>query len=222
MRNLVIGFVLAISLGACTSQPAPPTAASPVAVVPNPSAPPATSVASPIATPEPTAKPTPAPTPRSTPQPTPKPTPGPTPGCLASDLAAKVTRWDGAAGHRIASVTVTNDSGGTCTVQGTPEVELLGAHGRILIDSRTDGPDGLPHVAPGSTAIRLRPGASVTTLVDTDNYCGTHPALPTTVAFVLPNDAGRLVATPDPAGNVPPCLRTPGSLGSISMNGWVG
>jgi hypothetical protein len=59
-------------------------------------------------------------------------------------------------------------------------------------------------------------------LVDADNYCGPTPALPTTVAFVLPDDAGRLVAAPNPSGTVPPCLGLPGSLGSIRMNGWVG
>ena len=110
--------------------------------------------------------------------------------CQASDLAAKVTEWEGAAGHQIASVTVTNGSSGTCTSQGTPEVELVDAHGGILIDSQTDGPDGLPHVAPGAPVLTLRKGASVTTLVDADNYCGADPALPTTVAFVLPVDAG--------------------------------
>ena len=141
--------------------------------------------------------------------------------CQASDLAAKVTEWEGAAGHQIASVTVTNGSSGTCTVQGTPEVELVDAHGGILIDSQTDGPDGLPHVAPGAPVLTLRKGASVTTLVDADNYCGAAPALPTTVAFVLPDDAGRIVAAPGPGGDVPPCLRSPGSLGSIQMNGWV-
>jgi hypothetical protein len=124
-------------------------------------------------------------------------------------------------GHRIASVILTNASAGICTVRGTPEVQLLGAHGRILMDSRTDGPDGLPHVAPGATVFRLRTGATLTTLVDADNYCGPNPALPTTVAFILPDHAGRLVAAPGPGDSVPPCLRTPGSLGSIRMNGWA-
>jgi hypothetical protein len=105
-------------------------------------------------------------------------------------------------------------------VQGTPEVELVDTHGGILIDSQTDGPTGLPHIAPGAPAYHLAKGASLKTMVDTDNYCGAAPALPTTVAFVLPSDAGRLVAAPGPGGGVPPCMRSPGSLGSISMNGW--
>ena len=145
----------------------------------------------------------------------------PTPLCLASDLTAAVTRWEGAAGHQIALVTLTNASPGKCTVAGTPEVELVDANGAILIDSQTDGPDGLPHVVSGAPVLTLRKGASLTTMVDADNYCGAAPALPTTVAFVLPADAGRIVAAPGPGGNVPPCLRSPGSLGSIAMNGWV-
>jgi hypothetical protein len=115
---------------------------------------------------------------------------------------------------------MTNESADRCAVVGTPEVQLVGAHGRILIDSRTGGPDGQPHVAPGSRPLPLRHGASVTTLVDTDNYCGKAPALPTTVAFVLPENAGRLVASPGPGGDVPPCLGS-GSPASIAMNGWV-
>lgn len=210
MPRFVLGLAIALCVAACATQPAPLASSSPVAVVPTP---PASPSAAP-ATPTPTVALTPAPTAP------PAPTPQPTPTCLASDLAAKVTSWQGAAGHRIASVTMTNKSADRCAVVGTPEVQLVGAHGRILMDSQTDGPDGLPHVAPGSRPLPLRHGASVMTLVDTDNYCGKAPALPTTVAFVLPENAGRLVASPGPGGDVPPCLGS-GSPGSIAMNGWV-
>jgi hypothetical protein len=123
-------------------------------------------------------------------------------------------------GHQIASVTLTNTSSKTCTVQGTPEVELLDKHGGILIDSQTGGPSGLPHISAGAPVFHLVKGASLKTMVDTDDYCGAPPALPTTVAFVLPASAGRLVAAPGSGGDVPPCNGSPGSLGSISMNGW--
>jgi hypothetical protein len=132
-----------------------------------------------------------------------------------------VTGWQGATGHRIATVTLTNTGARTCTVQGTPEVELLDAHGNILIDSQTGGPNGLPHVTKGAPAFHLAQGASVKTLVQDDNYCRAAPALPTTIAFVLPANAGRLVAAAGPGGSVPPCLGSPASLGSISMNGWT-
>jgi hypothetical protein len=158
-----------------------------------------------------------APSPSKTPTPTPKPVAI----CLATQLAAKVTAWQGVTGHQIASVTLTNTSTHTCTVQGTPEVELLDAHKNILIDSQTSGPAGLPHIAKGAPAFHLAHGASVKTLVQVGNYCGAAPALPTTIAFVLPSNAGRLIAAAGPGGAVPPCTGNPGSLGSITMNGWA-
>ena len=224
MRSVVLGVAIALSVAACGGQ-VQPTAPASAAVPSAPAASPVAVVATPAPTaspsPSPATRPSPAPTPTPAPVPTPTATPKPTPGCLASGLAAKVTGWEGAAGHQIASVTLTNEGPDTCGVLGTPEVELLDAKGGILIDSQTDGPDGLPHVAPGARTLLLRHGASATTLVDADNYCGAAPKLPTTVAFVLPQDAGRLVAAPGPGGDVPPCLRAPGSLGSIAMNGWV-
>ncbi len=213
MRRTVLGLSIAISVAACGGQATPSTTPGPVSIVSSGSAspePPAT------ASPEPT----PTPTPAATPKPTPAPTPKPLPVCPASGLSAKVTGWQGAAGHQIASVTLTNKGAGTCTVRGTPEVELVDKHGGILIDSQTGGPNGLPHIAAGATAFHLAKGGSLKTMVDTDNYCGAAPALPTTVAFVLPANAGRLVAAPGPGGSVPPCNGLPGSLGSISMNGW--
>jgi len=163
----------------------------------------------------------PSATPSAEPSKTPAPTAKPIAACLATQLAAKVTGWQGATGHQIATVTLTNTSTSTCTVQGTPEVELLDAHRNILIDSQTGGPNGLPHIAKGAPAFHLAHGGFVKTLVQDDNYCGATPALPTTIALVLPANAGRLIATAAPGGTVPPCTSTPGSLGSISMNGWT-
>jgi len=220
MRSAVLGLAIAVSVAACGSQITPTTSPGPVAIVSTGSASPEAAV---TASPEPTTAtlaPTPLPPPASTPAPTPAPTPRPLPVCLASGLTAQVTGWQGAAGHQIASITLTNKGSGTCTVRGTPEVELVDTHGGILIDSQTGGPDGLPHIASGATAFHLAKGGSLKTMVDTANYCGAAPALPTTVAFVLPASAGRLVAAAGPGGGVPPCNGSKGSLGSIAMNGW--
>jgi hypothetical protein len=75
-------------------------------------------------------------------------------------------------------------------------------------------------IAEGAPAFHLAHGGTLKTLVQDDNHCGPAPALRTTVAFILPAGAGRLVAAAGPGGSVPPCSRSPGSLGSISMNGW--
>jgi hypothetical protein len=174
----------------------------------------------PMATPVPTATPIHTATP--TPAPTPKPTPAPIVACTAKQVRAQVTGWEGGMGHQTASVTLTNVSAIACKVRGTPEVQLVDAGGAILMDSKAAGASGKPHVSPGDPTFLLAHNAAVTTLVDTDNYCGSAtPSLPTTVAFVLPNGLGRLVAAPGPGGGVPPCLGDPGSAGSVAMNGWT-
>jgi hypothetical protein len=215
MRAVLLGLFVAISLAGCalgSTPPQSPSAASAPAAASN--APAEASKASGSPSGSPSGLPAAAVTPG------PSSTPRLITGCLATQLAAKVTLWYGAMGHQTGEVTVTNTSAHSCTVQGTPEVELLDAHGGILIDSRTSGAAGLPHVAKGAPIFRLAHGGSLKTLVQDDNYCGAAPALPTTVAFVLPAGAGRLVAAPGPGGAVPPCSRSPGSLGSIEMNGW--
>jgi hypothetical protein len=203
MRGVLLAFGFALGLVGCSS-PSTPAPSSDIGSLAPSSAPSAAPSAAPsvavVHTPAPTAK--------------------PVAGCLATQLAAKVTRWQGATGHQIASITMTNTSAHICTVQGTPEVELVDAHGNILIDSQTGGPTGLPHVAKGAPAFHLAHGGFVTTLVQDDNYCRAAPALPTTIAFVLPASAGRLVAASGPGGSVPPCTGPATSLGSISMNGW--
>ena len=201
MRGLVLAFGLALGLAACGGPtPTPTPSIGPTVLLPSE---------------------LPSEAPSVSPSPKASVTPKPTPVCLATQLTAKVTAWSGAAGHQTATVTLTNTSAGICNVQGTPEVELLDAHGNILIDSQTGGATGLPHIAKGAPAFHLAHGAGVKTLVQDGNYCGAAPALPTTVAFVLPASAGRLIAAAGPGGTVPPCSGAPGSLGAISMNGWT-
>ncbi|HEY7826802.1 MAG TPA: hypothetical protein VIB99_01135, partial [Candidatus Limnocylindrales bacterium] len=64
---------------------------------------------------------------------------------------------------------------------------------------------------------------AVTTEVDASNYCGPAPALPITVAFILPAGAGTVVAKPAPGTDdafaVPPCNGSAPAV--ISTNGWV-
>jgi hypothetical protein len=204
MRGVLLACGLALGLVGCGGPSTPGPSSGPVSIAPS---------AAPSAEPRPV--------PSASPSQSPVSTAKPIGVCLATQLGAKVSSWYGATGHQIGSVTLTNTSAHTCTVQGTPEVELIDAHGNILIDSQTGGPNGLPHITKGAPAFHLAHGGSVKTLVQDDNYCHAAPALPTTIAFVLPANAGRLVAAAGPGGSVPPCTRSPGSLGSISMNGWT-
>jgi hypothetical protein len=217
MRRVILASLLTVAIAGCGSSSVPSEISIPVggSVAPGGSAAPGAS-----ATADANQASTPKPSPKPTTEPTPKPTPKPIAACLASALKAKVTGWNGAAGSQIAAVTLTNKSTKTCTMRGTPEVELVDTHGGILIDSQTGGANGLPHIASGAPTFKVAPNGKIKTQVSARNYCGGTPALPTTVAFVLPSGAGRLVAAPGPGGSVPPCNKTPGSLGSIDMNGW--
>jgi Protein of unknown function (DUF4232) len=206
MRLAVLTFGLALVIAGCAGPPTIPPSGGPASGGPSTA---------------PSEAPSAAPSAKSVAHPSPSPTAKPIAACLASQLAAKVTSWVGAAGSQIASVTVTNTSDHLCNLQGTPEIELLDAHGNILIDSQTGGSDGLPHVAKGAPAFHLAHNGFVKTLVKDDDYCGATPALPTTVAFVLPSNGGRLVAAKGPGGTVPQCASDPGTPGAISMNGWA-
>lgn len=143
------------------------------------------------------------------PTPTPAPAIGP---CEAGTLAARITLWEGAAGHRIADVELTNAGSSSCTVMATSKLELLDGSGSVLID----GPS-----PPAPALVTVAAGGVLTTLVDTSNYCGPAPVAPVTIAFALGD--GRLVATPASAtdATVPPCLGLPGSAGEIQMQPWA-
>jgi len=143
------------------------------------------------------------------PTPTPAPAVGP---CEPAALAARIILWEGAAGHRIADVELTNTGSSPCTVSATSKLELVDGGGSVLID----GPS-----PPASALVTVTTGEVLTTLVDTSNYCGPAPVEPVTVAFVLAG--GRLVATPVSAtdATVPPCLGLPGSAGEIQMHPWA-
>ncbi len=215
MRHHLLGLLLPVALIGCAAQAPGPTPPPSPAVSATVSAPPA-----PTASPTPTAAATAVAS--VAPSPTVAPTPAPAALCLATQLAATVTGWEGAAGHQIASVRLVNESPIACVVQGTPGVQLVDARGVILIDSAAVGEGGLPHVDPGAEPFLLDPGAVIGTEVSAADYCGAaEAALPTTIAFVLPADAGRVVAAPGPGGDVPGCLSSPGAPGSIAMNGWT-
>jgi hypothetical protein len=135
--------------------------------------------------------------------------------CDPNMLAARVTQWQGGAGHRIASVELTNKGSGDCTVDALSQPQLLDGNGAVLIDSA-------PPAA--SAALTVGPGGVLHTLVQDGNYCGPAPVAPVTVAFVFAPGLGRIIAAPlsamDTTG-VPPCLGAPGSAGDIEMQPWA-
>lgn len=148
--------------------------------------------------------------------PSPEPSLTPIPGaqlCRPADLIARISPWEGAAGHRITQVEITNAGSSPCNVQTMAKPQLVDGHGSVLIDG----------VAPGqSGTLLLGPGGTLKTLVQDGNYCGSAPAAPVSVAFVL-SDGGSVVAIPSSTTDVtvPPCLGLPGSAGDIEMHPWA-
>jgi hypothetical protein len=185
--SLVLG--VALSVAACT--------------IGGPSAAPATPAGT--ATPATTAPTTPG-----SASPTPTPVSG-TAACDPASLTAAITAWEGAAGHRNATVTLTNNGKGTCSIHALAKPQLVDANGTVLID-------GGPPTSPST--LDLAYYDVVSTMVSDANYCGAAPTGPVTVAFVFPGGEGRVVATAapgDPLAGVPPCNGGAGTPGDIEM-----
>lgn len=145
----------------------------------------------------------------------PSPTVSPSPvivGCAAADLRARIVSWEGAAGHRIANVTLTNASASDCIVATMARPQLIDGRGTVLIDG----------VAPtGSATLTIVPGAILKTQVQDGNYCGSAPVAPVRIRFIEAGGSRYDAAPPSPNDvTVPPCLSTPGSAGDIQMKPW--
>jgi len=139
----------------------------------------------------------------------------PTPLCAASQLSARITFWQGAAGSRIANVFLVNTSFVKCTVRNYPRVQLVDRPGTVMINGSAPSTTGALHA--------LLPLGFLKTEVEAGNYCGPAYTAPVTLDFVLPGSLGRVIAIPLSAADtmgVPPCNGAPGSAGHISMHAW--
>lgn len=135
--------------------------------------------------------------------------------CAATSLVARVIRWEGAAGSRIASVDLANAGSVPCLVFPLDLPQLLDGNATLLIEGTQPST---------SQPVLVQPGAVLRTEVRASNYCGPDPAAPVTVAFVIPDGLGRVVAVPMSAtdtGGIPPCNGAAGSPGSIDMQPWA-
>jgi hypothetical protein len=133
--------------------------------------------------------------------------------CTPDDVDAVIVGWDGAAGHRIASVELHQIGTTACSVAPRPEPWLADGDGRALITG---------HAFSGGTRIEINPGDVLHTLVQAGNYCGADPVAPVTVAFTEA-DQGTFVATalsPTDLTGVPPCSGTAGPKDDIQMQPW--
>jgi hypothetical protein len=185
-------FSLGLVLAACSTTG--PSIAAPATLGPSPTV---SATASPVLTVGPAVSPTPTPITGTAP-------------CNPASLSAVIKSWDSGAGHRTANVELTSNGKSDCTLHALAKPQLVGGDGAVLIDGV-----GIS----SSTVLTLHYYDVVSTMVDVDNYCGTAPVAPVTVAFVFPGPEGRVVATalsPTDTSGVPPCMGT--NPGSIDMH----
>ena len=96
----------------------------------------------------------------------------------------------------------TSTSGGRlCYLRGTSEGQVV-AGGSVIADSGA----GSARVARHDPFIALTPGGKVYSSMLWSNWCLKAPSQPITVAFVLPNRLGRVVANTGPGMPAPPCV----------------
>src|SRR4029079_5710108 len=124
--------------------------------------------------------------PAATPSPSPSPVASGSPGaspvasvasCADTDLDASITKWDGAAGSQIATITVKNIGGDTC-VLGAPTAEQL-----------LDGLGQLPVTSTGDKAVggelTLASDKSAQLLVRVANWCTSAPSDKVSIGVTL-------------------------------------
>ena len=132
--------------------------------------------------------------------------------CTQDDVDARITSWEGAAGHRIATVELARTSAAKCSLDVLPQPWLADGTGKALI------------VGHGETSsyVLVGPDDVLHTLVQVGNYCGPRPDAPVTVAFTQ-SDGALFVATPvtpDDVSGVPPCNGEQGPKDDIQMQPW--
>ena len=136
--------------------------------------------------------------------------PGPE-ACAADVLTGEITAWDGAAGNRIATITVHNGRKIDCYLPRYVALALVDSDGHaLLVNQSVRQPAPLDF--PG--------GADATTLVDMANYCGPDPTSALKIRLYLADQssielgaAGSLTFPPD----APPC-NGPNQAGTIEMH----
>jgi hypothetical protein len=132
--------------------------------------------------------------------------------CTAVQVEATMASWEGAAGHRIGTLTIANTSTSDCALPAGARPSLVDRNGHDLIVGK----------ASSLRAIVITAQTSVQTLVQTGNYCGPTAQEPAAVALEF-GSVLRLVAGPafgDASSGVPPCMGEAGPTDDITIQDW--
>jgi hypothetical protein len=146
----------------------------------------------------------------SGPVPTPSEVSGAPEACAAADLAGVITAWEGAAGHRIATIDVHNGGASDCLLPRYVGLALIDGVGRALIVNQS-----VPQPAP----LTFPADKYAATMVDMANYCGAAPASPLKIRLYLDDRSSiELAAAPNVSGSVdPPPCNGPNAASEIQM-----
>ena len=128
--------------------------------------------------------------------------------CAAVDFSGRFNQGQGAGGYVYASVTVTKDTTGSCTLKGWPRLTLLDGQGGLIPTTATDAPNATTSdafLAPAQAnqpprALTLGDGQSATfDLVYSDVSVGSKCPNAVTVSVQLPGGAAEVSVTASPA-----------------------
>jgi hypothetical protein len=114
------------------------------------------------------------------PEATPTSVPGAVDACAPDALNGEITAWEGAAGHRIATIKVHNTGSSACALPKLLQPFLVDQVGHVLIMGAR---------AQGAESITIAAGTSATTLVDMANYCGAAPSAPLGIRLYVAFDS---------------------------------
>lgn len=144
------------------------------------------------------------------PEATPTDVPGDIGYCAAGQLTGEIFGWEGAAGHRIASIGLHNLGPNDCALPELLRPALIDADGHALIV-------GAP--VADTARMRFQVGDAASSQVDMSNYCGAAPTSALTIRLYLPDQTSfELSLHLDVPGPVdPPPCNGPTEPASIEM-----
>jgi hypothetical protein len=138
--------------------------------------------------------------------------------CTASQLVAAVAIWhtlaSGVQGDFLIGSRTSTAGGRLCYMRGTAEGQMVSA-GRIIADSGAASAG----VVSSDPFLALPPGGKIYASVVWSNWCGKGPSQPVTIAFVLPDGLGRVVANTSGPAPVPACVSS-GSPSTVTSASW--
>jgi hypothetical protein len=121
---------------------------------------------------------------------------------------------DGTQGDFFAGSRTSTAGGRLCYLRGTAEGQMVSG-GVIIANSGASS----AVVLSGDPYLALSPGGRIFATVVWSNWCSKNPTQPVTIAFVLPDGLGRVVANTSGPTPVPPCASS-GSPSTVTSVHW--